>query len=65
MYGTDDRCVDCGEHFADPHAPNCPMVCPCEHVDLGAENVEISFDETAYRIDGGPWLNHTAECIGE
>lgn len=23
-YGTDDRCRYCGEHLADPHAPECP-----------------------------------------
>lgn len=23
-YDSSDRCVDCGEHIADPHSPNCP-----------------------------------------
>lgn len=23
-YGADDRCRHCGEHIADPHAPECP-----------------------------------------
>lgn len=24
MYDQDDRCTSCGEHIADPHAPECP-----------------------------------------
>lgn len=23
-YGEDNRCCSCGEHIADPHAPDCP-----------------------------------------
>lgn len=23
-YGADNRCCSCGEHIADPHAPDCP-----------------------------------------
>ena len=29
-YDDNDRCTGCGEHIADPHAPNCPRVAEAE-----------------------------------
>jgi hypothetical protein len=63
MSATDDRCQDCGQHVADPHAPGCPRndVPPVSRlVEFGRTLVEAGFEvwhtQSGYRDEG--WLTY-------
>lgn len=63
-YDEEDRCLACGEHLADPHAPRCPTAMATELRESAATNDE-AHAATVPASSGTPALCPAASACGD